>query len=181
MVAPATSTNFMGMKPQLLVEASKATGSVRFYETAFGAQLQIAGSTFHVSAFSDDFAAAKNMGIKCVLCLEIEMLICQVLDFLRMLFICIYVAGFAWSWGPLGWLVPSEIFPLEIRSAAQSVNVSVNMLFTFLVAQVFLNMLCHLKFGLFLFFAFFVLVMSFFIYFFLPETKGIPIEEMGRV
>ena len=23
--------------------------------------------------------------------------------------ICIYVAGFAWSWGPLGWLVPSEI------------------------------------------------------------------------
>ncbi|KAH9796699.1 Sugar transport protein 1 [Citrus sinensis] len=97
------------------------------------------------------------------------------------LFICIYVAGFAWSWGPLGWLVPSEIFPLEIRSAAQSVNVSVNMLFTFLVAQVFLNMLCHLKFGLFLFFAFFVLVMSFFVYFFLPETKGIPIEEMGRV
>ncbi|CAL9107173.1 unnamed protein product, partial [Musa textilis] len=33
------------------------------------------------------------------------------------LFICAYVAGFAWSWGPLGWLVPSEIFPLEIRSA----------------------------------------------------------------
>ncbi|XP_048141679.1 sugar carrier protein C [Rhodamnia argentea] len=97
------------------------------------------------------------------------------------LFICIYVAGFAWSWGPLGWLVPSEIFPLEIRSAAQSINVSVNMIFTFLIAQVFLNMLCHLKFGLFLFFAFFVLVMSVFIYFFLPETKGIPIEEMGQV
>ncbi|KAD0507639.1 hypothetical protein E3N88_44154 [Mikania micrantha] len=35
------------------------------------------------------------------------------------LFICIYVAGFAWSWGPLGWLVPSEIFPLEIRSASK--------------------------------------------------------------
>ncbi|KAI4296606.1 hypothetical protein L6164_036552 [Bauhinia variegata] len=35
------------------------------------------------------------------------------------IFICIYVSGFAWSWGPLGWLVPSEIFPLEIRSAAQ--------------------------------------------------------------
>lgn len=97
------------------------------------------------------------------------------------LFICIYVAGFAWSWGPLGWLVPSEIFPLEIRSAAQSVNVSVNMLFTFLVAQVFLNMLCHLKFGLFLFFGFFVLVMTIFIYFFLPETKNIPIEEMHMV
>ncbi|MED6140168.1 species-specific tRNA processing [Stylosanthes scabra] len=37
--------------------------------------------------------------------------------------ICVYVAGFAWSWGPLAWLVPSEIFPLEIRSAAQSITV----------------------------------------------------------
>ncbi|KAE8707506.1 Sugar transport protein 9 [Hibiscus syriacus] len=87
------------------------------------------------------------------------------------LFICVYVAGFAWSWEPLGWLVPSEIFPLEIRSAAQSVNVSVNMIFTFAVAQVFLSMLCHLKFGLFLFFALFVLLMSIFMYYFLPETR----------
>ncbi|KAA8515382.1 hypothetical protein F0562_019007 [Nyssa sinensis] len=93
-------------------------------------------------------------------------------------FICVYVAGFAWSWGPLGWLVPSEIFPLEIRSAAQSINVSVNMIFTFAVAQIFLTMLCHLKFGLFLFFGFFVVIMTFFVFFFLPETKGIPIEEM---
>ncbi|KAI3800344.1 hypothetical protein L1987_28434 [Smallanthus sonchifolius] len=94
------------------------------------------------------------------------------------LFICTYVAGFAWSWGPLGWLVPSEIFPLEIRSAAQSINVSVNMIFTFLIAQVFLTMLCHLKFGLFLFFAFWVVIMTAFVYVFLPETKNIPIEEM---
>lgn len=67
-------------------------------------------------------------------------------------FICIYVAGFAWSWGPLGWLVPSEIFPLEIRSAGQSITVSVNMLFTFIIAQAFLALLCRLKFGLFYFF-----------------------------
>ncbi|GLT83051.1 hypothetical protein SLE2022_013640 [Rubroshorea leprosula] len=38
------------------------------------------------------------------------------------LFICIYVAAFAWSWGLLGWLVPSEIFLLEIHSAAQCIN-----------------------------------------------------------
>nr|GMD11448.1 sugar carrier protein C-like [Ipomoea batatas] len=97
------------------------------------------------------------------------------------IFICTYVAGFAWSWGPLGWLVPSEIFPLEIRSAAQSINVSFNMIFTFVVAQVFLNMLCHLKFGLFIFFACFVLIMTVFIYFLLPETKNIPIEDMSVV
>ncbi|KAK3013642.1 hypothetical protein RJ639_009258 [Escallonia herrerae] len=95
--------------------------------------------------------------------------------------ICVYVAAFAWSWGPLGWLVPSEIFPLEIRSAGQSINVSVNMFFTFIIAQIFLTMLCHLKFGLFFFFGGFVLIMTTFIFFFLPETKGVPIEEMNRV
>ncbi|KAI7749186.1 hypothetical protein M8C21_028241 [Ambrosia artemisiifolia] len=95
--------------------------------------------------------------------------------------ICVYIAGFAWSWGPLGWLVPSEIFPLEIRSAAQSVNVSVNMIFTFFIAQIFLQMLCAFRFGLFIFFLFWVVVMTIVIYYFLPETKGIPIEEMGGI
>ncbi|KAL3651598.1 Transcription factor stp1 [Castilleja foliolosa] len=93
-------------------------------------------------------------------------------------FICIYVAGFAWSWGPLDWILPGEIFPLEIKSAAQNLKVCVNMIFTFFVAQFFLTMLCHLKFGLFLFFGFFVAVMTIFIYLFLPETKNISIEEM---
>lgn len=100
---------------------------------------------------------------------------------LVLVLICVYVAAFAWSWGPLGWLVPSEIFPLEIRSAGQAINVSVNMFFTFLIAQVFLTMLCHMKFGLFFFFAGFVLLMTIFIYFFLPETKNVPIEEMNTV
>ncbi|KAM1302034.1 hypothetical protein ACFX2H_012999 [Malus domestica] len=95
--------------------------------------------------------------------------------------ICAYVAAFAWSWGPLGWLVPSEICPLEIRSAGQAINVSVNMLFTFIIGQVFLSMLCHLKFGLFFFFAGFVLIMTIFIAVFLPETKNVPIEEMNIV
>ncbi|KAJ8499214.1 hypothetical protein OPV22_009766 [Ensete ventricosum] len=97
------------------------------------------------------------------------------------LFICVFVSGFAWSWGPLGWLVPSEIFPLEIRSAAQSISVSVNMFFTFVVAQVFLMMMCHLKFALFYFFGAWVLMMTIFVFFFVPETKNVPIEEMTEV
>ncbi|BAB63495.2 putative monosaccharide transport protein [Oryza sativa Japonica Group] len=95
--------------------------------------------------------------------------------------ICVFVSAFAWSWGPLGWLVPSEIFPLEIRSAAQSVVVVFNMAFTFIIAQIFLMMLCHLKFGLFYFFGAMELIMTGFVFFFLPETKGIPIEEMDRI
>ncbi|KAK4365316.1 hypothetical protein RND71_016674 [Anisodus tanguticus] len=96
-------------------------------------------------------------------------------------FICIYVAGFAYSWGPLGWLVPSEIFPLEVRPAGQAVNVSFNMIFTFFIAEVFTEMLCVFKFGLFIFFAVFVFIMTLFIYKFLPETKGIPIDDMSKI
>ncbi|WOL17703.1 sugar carrier protein C-like [Canna indica] len=96
-------------------------------------------------------------------------------------FICAYTAGYAWSWGPLGWLVPSEIFPLEIRSACQAIVVAVNMLFTFVVAEGFLSWLCHLKFALFYCFSGILVVMTLFIAFFLPETKNRPIEEMSIV
>ncbi|KAE8663464.1 Sugar transport protein 13 [Hibiscus syriacus] len=92
--------------------------------------------------------------------------------------VCTFVSAFAWSWGPLGWLIPSETFPLETRSAGQSVTVCVNLLFTFVIAQAFLSMLCHFKYGIFLFFSGWVVVMSIFTLFLIPETKNIPIEEM---
>ncbi|KAK4363484.1 hypothetical protein RND71_018725 [Anisodus tanguticus] len=101
--------------------------------------------------------------------------------FVILVLICIYVAGFGLSWGPLGWLIPSEIFPLEIRSAGQSITVAVNFLFTFLVGQTFLAMLCHFKFGIFFLFGVWVAIMTAFVYLFLPETKNLPIEKMDRV
>uniref|UniRef100_A0A453PUV1 Major facilitator superfamily (MFS) profile domain-containing protein n=1 Tax=Aegilops tauschii subsp. strangulata TaxID=200361 RepID=A0A453PUV1_AEGTS len=66
--------------------------------------------------------------------------------------ICNFVSFFAWSWGPLGWLSPSKTFLLETRSAGQSISVCTNLLFTFVFAQVFLSMLCHLKSFIFVFF-----------------------------
>ncbi|CAI9106929.1 OLC1v1006178C1 [Oldenlandia corymbosa var. corymbosa] len=94
--------------------------------------------------------------------------------------ICFFVAGFAWSWGPLGWLIPSEIYPLETRTAGFFTAVAMNMLFTFIIAQAFLTLLCHMKSGIFFFFAVCILLMGSFATFFLPETKGIPIDEMNE-
>ncbi|KAJ6303053.1 hypothetical protein OIU77_017016 [Salix suchowensis] len=99
---------------------------------------------------------------------------------LVVILICVFVSGFAWSWGPLGWLIPSEIFPLETRSAGFFFAVSMNMFCTFLVAQAFLTMLCHMRSGIFFFFAAWIVVMGIFAIFFLPETKGIPIDEMNE-
>ncbi|OWM69832.1 sugar transport protein 8-like [Punica granatum] len=93
--------------------------------------------------------------------------------------VCVYVMGFAWSWGPLGWLIPSETFPLETRTAGFAFAVSSNMLFTFVIAQAFLSMLCHMKAGIFFFFAAWILLMGLFALFLLPETKGVPIDSMA--
>jgi len=95
--------------------------------------------------------------------------------------IAAYVAAFALSWGPLGWLVPSEIFPLEVRSAGQSIAVAVNFLLTTFVAQSFLAMLCRMKSGIFFFFAAWLVIMTTFVYLLLPETKGKPMEQVGEL
>lgn len=95
--------------------------------------------------------------------------------------ICIYIAGFAWSWGPLGWLVPSEIQPLETRAAGVALNTFVNMLMTFLIGQTFLTMLCTMRFGVFFFFGGCLLLGVLFAAFFIPETRNVPIEEMEEI
>jgi MFS transporter, SP family, sugar:H+ symporter len=95
-------------------------------------------------------------------------------------FICIYVAAFAWSWGPLGWLVPSEIHPIETRAAGTGITTFTNFIFTFVIGQAFLSMLCAMQWGVFLFFAGFVVIMTLFIWFCVPETKGVPVEEVNQ-
>lgn len=100
---------------------------------------------------------------------------------LLVVMICLFVVAFGWSWGPLGWLVPSELFPLEMRSAGQSVVVCVNLFFTAAIAQCFLAALCHLRYGVFILFAGLILIMSIFIILLLPETKQVPIEEISQL
>lgn len=93
-------------------------------------------------------------------------------------FVCMYVMSFAWSWGPMGWLIPSETFPLEIRTEGFACAVSTNMIFTFIIAQAFLTMLCHMKGFIFFFFAAWIVIMALFVYFLVPETKNVPIDAM---
>ncbi|CAN1193137.1 Sugar transport protein 8 [Linum perenne] len=90
----------------------------------------------------------------------------------------VFVMAFAWSWGPLGWLIQSETFPVETRAVGFAFAVSSNMLFTFIIAQAFLSMMCHMKAYIFFFFAAWIVVIGLFVIFLLPETKGVPIDAM---
>lgn len=46
-------------------------------------------------------------------------------------FVCIYVAGFASTWGPAAWVVCGEYFPLGIRAKALSLCTASNWLWNF--------------------------------------------------
>lgn len=53
-------------------------------------------------------------------------------------------------------------------------------IFTFVIGQCFLTMLCSMHYGVFLFFAGVVLIMTLWVVFFLPETKGRDLESTFR-
>ena len=40
--------------------------------------------------------------------------------------VCIYIAAFASTWGPIAWVITGEIFPLNIRAKAMSLSVASN-------------------------------------------------------
>ena len=96
-------------------------------------------------------------------------------------FICIYISGFAYSWGVLAWLIPSEVNPIATRSAGMGIAASSNFLFTFVIGQSFLSMLCSMTYGVFYFFAIIVVIMTVLVHIYVPETKGLPVEGVYEV
>ena len=91
----------------------------------------------------------------------------------------LYIFGFAVSWGPVVWLVCSEIFPLEGREIGMTITTMVNWTFAGLVmANALSFMQAHGNASIFYVFAGFCLLAVVFVARFVPETKGITLEEM---
>jgi len=91
----------------------------------------------------------------------------------------IYIFGFAVSWGPVVWLVCSEIFPLEGREIGMTITTMVNWTFAGLVmANALSFMQEHGNASIFYVFAVFCALAVAFVALFVPETKGISLEEM---
>jgi len=91
----------------------------------------------------------------------------------------LYIFGFAVSWGPVAWLVCSEIFPLEGREIGMTITTMVNWTFAGLVmAHALSFMQEHGNASIFYVFAGFCVLAVAFVALFVPETKGITLEEM---
>ncbi|KAI9317423.1 general substrate transporter [Dichotomocladium elegans] len=92
-----------------------------------------------------------------------------------------FIANFAYAWGPIGWVIPAEIFPLRARAKAMSVTTSANWMCNFIIAQIVPPMLDNIGYGTYVFFACFCALSFVFVYFFVPETKGRSLEEMDEI
>lgn len=51
-------------------------------------------------------------------------------------FVCVYIFFFASTWGPTGWAVSGEVFPLTIRSKGIALSTASNWLINFVIAFV---------------------------------------------
>ncbi len=104
-----------------------------------------------------------------------------------LLFVLVYIACFAFSVGPVTWIVLSEIFPSRIRATAMAISTAVLWIANFAVSQTFPmldenhTLIAHFGHGFpFFLYASFCLVEMCFVWRCLPETKNRSLEEISR-
>ncbi len=101
--------------------------------------------------------------------------------------IMVYSASFMFSWGPICWVLISEIFPNTIRSQAVAIAVAFQWIFNFIVSSTFVplyNMSAGdmgQRFGHFFAYALYgaiCIIAAWFVARLVPETKGKTLEDM---
>jgi sugar porter (SP) family MFS transporter len=93
--------------------------------------------------------------------------------------ILFYNSFFAFSLGPLGWLIMSEVFPLKVRGAGMSIGSLANWFFNAVVAFTFLKLVnTFTPAGAFWIYAAIGMAAVVWGYFYIPETKGVSLEQI---
>ncbi|KIM95172.1 hypothetical protein OIDMADRAFT_148842 [Oidiodendron maius Zn] len=93
-------------------------------------------------------------------------------------FIWLFCVNFAYSWGPVAWVLTQEIFPNSMRSRGVSIVASTNWMFNFIIGLTTKDMLASMKFGTYIFFAAFCGGGAIFVWLMVPETKNKTLEEL---
>ncbi|KAI5780986.1 general substrate transporter [Geopyxis carbonaria] len=102
-------------------------------------------------------------------------------------FVLIYIFGFAFSWGPLAWVITSEIATNSLRERTQALGGASNILFSFIVSFSVPYLVnddadsaaLGPKVGFI--FAAFVVAGAVYTFWWVPETKGRALEELDEM
>ena len=101
---------------------------------------------------------------------------------MALLAIVIYTASFMMSWGPICWVLISEIFPNTIRGKAVAIAVAAQWLANFAVSSTFTPLAEGWSSGgVYLIYATCCLLSIIFVWKWVPETKGKSLEDMTRL
>ena len=101
--------------------------------------------------------------------------------YLLLIFILFFIACFAFSYGPVTWVILSEIFPTRIRGRAMAIATLSLWAANAVLGQLVPWLLENIKpFGTFWMFAFFCLPIILIAWKVLPETKGKSLEEIEK-
>ena len=98
-----------------------------------------------------------------------------------MAFFYLWTIFYTPSWNGTPWVYNSEMFPQNVRTLGQAFAAASNWLFNFLVARFTAQMFTAMGYGVYFFFASLMLCSIVFVFFLLPETKGVPLESMDRL
>jgi hypothetical protein len=95
--------------------------------------------------------------------------------------IYVYAVGFCFSWAGVPWIYCSEIFPLRIRSLCLALCVATHWLLNFVIARSVPYMITNIGGGTYFVFASFLAAAIVFVFFCVPETKGLNLESMDAL
>ncbi|KAJ5361156.1 hypothetical protein N7541_002000 [Penicillium brevicompactum] len=95
-------------------------------------------------------------------------------------FIYIFGAGYSIGWN-IPWIVASEIFPTRIRSFCLVFTTCSHWLGEFYTSYAVTYMFASITYGTFIFFGSMTVIGGAYVYLFLPETKGVSLEQMDTL
>ncbi|MBX9974748.1 D-xylose transporter XylE [Cytobacillus firmus] len=98
-----------------------------------------------------------------------------------LIFIIVYTASFMMSWGPICWVLISEIFPNKIRGQAVAVAVAAQWAANYFISSTY-PMMMEFSGGLtYGFYGLMSVLSAIFVWKFVPETKGETLENMENI
>ncbi|UOE53277.1 D-xylose transporter XylE [Bacillus sp. CMF12] len=98
-----------------------------------------------------------------------------------LIFIIVYTASFMMSWGPICWVLISEIFPNKIRGQAVAVAVAAQWAANYFISSTY-PMMMEFSGGLtYGFYGLMSVLSAIFVWKFVPETKGKTLENMESI